>query len=322
MIRPGNDSGVRSGTDAPRPGLFLMGAMKSGTTYLRRLLASHPDIFMCEPDEPSYFVDPRQLKVIWRDMWERGFWRSEAHYLQLFRSAGDAMIVGEASTNYTKLPLMAGVPEKIQAFNPDARFIYLLRDPIERTISHYWHMVRHHAEYRSLARAIREDDQYLAVSYYAMQVKPYLERFGNDRVAIVTLEALIRHPVDVMRELYEWLGVDPADADVTSFGQPENVTPEVIRAPLWGGLPRRLRQSPWCRNIFAAIPNPIQTTLGRFAGRDVSRHSIDLAEVVAFLRPIQSCQTEELARLLGRDFSEWTTLTSAAAPPSIGASST
>ena len=113
MIRPGNDSGVRSGTDAPRPGLFLMGAMKSGTTYLRRLLASHPDIFMCEPDEPSYFVDPRQLKVIWRDMWERGFWRSEAHYLQLFRSAGDAMIVGEASTNYTKLPLMAGVPEKI-----------------------------------------------------------------------------------------------------------------------------------------------------------------------------------------------------------------
>ena len=183
-------------------------------------------------------------------------------------------------------------------------------------------MVRHHAEYRSLARAIREDDQYLAVSYYAMQVKPYLERFGNDRVAIVTLEALIRHPVDVMRELYEWLGVDPADADVTSFGQPENVTPEVIRAPLWGGLPRRLRQSPWCRNIFAAIPNPIQTTLGQFAGRDVSRHSIDLAEVVAFLRPIQSCQTEELARLLGRDFSEWTTLTSAAAPPSIGASST
>ena len=45
-----------------KPNLFLIGAMKSGTTYLRKLLKAHPDIFMCEPDEPSYFVDPRQLK--------------------------------------------------------------------------------------------------------------------------------------------------------------------------------------------------------------------------------------------------------------------
>jgi hypothetical protein len=299
-----------------KPGLFLIGSMKSGTTYLRKLLASHPAIFMCEPDEPSYFVDPRQLKVIWRDMWERGFWRSEAHYLRLFLSAGDATILGEASTNYTKLPLVSGVPEKIQAFNPDARFIYLLRDPIQRTISHYWHMVRHHVEHRSIFRAIREDNQYLTVSHYAMQIKPYLERFGNDRVAIVTLESLARQPIEVMRELYEWLGVDMGYADVTGFAQPENVTPEVIRMPLWGGLPRRLRQSPPFRNIFAAIPQPIQTVLRHFASRDVRRYSVDLADTVAYLRPIQRRQTEELAGMIGREFPEWTTLMEAAAEPS------
>jgi len=82
----------------------------------------------------------------------------------------------------------------------------------------------------------------------------------------------------------------------------------VVRAPLWGGLPRRLRQAPWFRSGFAAIPGPIHAALGRVAGRDVQRHSVDLAEVIAFLRPIQRRRTEKLAQLLGHDFPEWTTL--------------
>ena len=299
---------LRIATEHCKPGLFLIGSMKSGTSYLRKLLAAHPAIFMCEPDEPSYFVDPRQLKVIWRDMWECGLWKNEANYLRLFESAGNASILGEASTNYTKLPLVTGVPEKIQAFNPAARFIYILRDPIERTISHYWHMVRHHAEYRSIAKAISEDIQYLAVSHYAMQVKPYIERFGRDRIAIVTFETLVRDPITVMSALYQWLELNPADAALTGFTSPENATPEVVRAPLWGGLPRRLRQAPWFRSGFAAIPGPIHAALGRVAGRDVQRHSVDLAEVIAFLRPIQRRRTEKLAQLLGHDFPEWTTL--------------
>src|SRR5271170_4673027 len=146
-----------------KPDLFLIGAMKSGTTYLRKLLNAHPKIFMCEPDEPSYFVDPQQLKSIWIEMWERGFWKSEEHYLELFKSAGDATILGEASTNYTKRPLVTGIAEKIEAFNPRARFIYILRDPVARSLSHYWHMVRYHAEQRPIVEAIRRDSQFLAV---------------------------------------------------------------------------------------------------------------------------------------------------------------
>jgi sulfotransferase family protein len=68
-----------------KPNLFVIGAMKSGTNYLRKLLNAHPAIFMCEPGEPNHFVEPRQLKTIWTDMWKRGFWQSEQHYLELFR---------------------------------------------------------------------------------------------------------------------------------------------------------------------------------------------------------------------------------------------
>ncbi len=291
-----------------KPNLFLIGAMKSGTTYLRKLLNAHPAIFMSEPDEPSYFVEPQRLKQIWTDMWERDFWRSEENYLKLFESAGDATILGEASTNYTKMPVVSGVPEKIQAFNPEARFIYILRDPVERTISHYWHMVRYHAERRPIAKAIRRDDQYIAVSHYAMQAKPFLERFGRDRVAILTYETMIRNPAETAKEIYRWLGVGTEGADMAGFDEPEHVTPSVVSVSQWAGMPRRLRQSPHFRHLFRYIPCSVQSALRRATTRDLNRRSVDVSEAVEYLRPIQRKQAEELMRLLGRDFPEWTTL--------------
>ena len=76
-----------------KPNLFLIGAMKAGTHYVRKLLKAHPDIFMCEPDEPSYFVDPQDLRRIYPEMWQRRLWRSEERYLELFRPAVDAPIL-------------------------------------------------------------------------------------------------------------------------------------------------------------------------------------------------------------------------------------
>ena len=291
-----------------KPSLFLIGAMKSGTTYLCRLLEAHPAIFMCDPEEPSYFVDPAELRAIWPEMWERGFWRSEQNYLDLFRLAGDATILGEASTNYTKHPLVTGVPERIQAFNPAARFMYVLRDPVERTLSHYWHRVRYHAEARPVLEAIRRDPRYLAVSDYAMQIMPFIERFGADRVAIRTHESLVQNPAQVMQGLYDWLGVGAASPDPSVLAQPVHVTPDTVVASRWGGLPRRLRQSPPLRGLLRRVPQPIETALRRLTSHEVVRRSVDMSDAVAFLRPIQRRQTEALSRLLGRDFPEWTTL--------------
>ena len=227
-----------------KPNLFLIGTMKSGTTYLRKLLNAHPDIFMCDPDEPSYFVDPRWLRTLYPEMWERGLWRSEGRYLDLFRPAGDARILGEASTNYTMLPLLWGVPQRIAAFNPEARFIYLLRDLVERTISHYWHVARHHAEHRPIAEAVRRDPQFVAVSHYAMQLRPFLERFGHERIAVLIHEQLVADPRGVMGNLYRWLGVNAAWADVSEFSEPENLNP------------RNSRRTRLGRNTTAAAAGP------------------------------------------------------------------
>jgi hypothetical protein len=282
--------------------------MKSGTTYLNKLLGAHPEIFMCTPEEPSYFVDPRQLSTLWPEAWDLGFWRSEEHYLRLFRACGDAVVLGEASTNYTKSPLVAGVPTRIHNFNPDARFIYLLRDPVERTISHYWHMVRYHAERRPILEAIRAEPQYLDVSHYAMQLLPFLDLFGPDNVTVLIFEQLTRAPVATMRPLYDWLGVDSAGADLSGFALAENVTPDVLRMAAWQGTLQHLRQSRPFRSLVPYLPRAIRRNAVRLATRKVDRHTVDTADVAAFLRPIQQLQTRELERLVGRTFPEWTTL--------------
>lgn len=290
------------------PGLFVIGAMKSGTNYLRKLLGRHPSIFMTEVDEPSYFVDPDELKAIWPEMWARGYWRDERNYLQLFASAGDAAILGETSTNYTKIPLVSGVAERLHMFNPDARLIYLLRDPVERAVSHYWHMVRYHSECRSIAAAIRQDPQYVAVSHYAMQLAPFRERFGDDRIMVLTHESLVRDPLTTAETLYRWLGLDPACVDVAGFKDPEHVTPEAFRMPIWNGLPRKLWQSSSVRHISKHLPRRLQTQLREATNRYVCRQAVDLTEVTEFLRSIQRRQVDQLSEILNRGFPEWTTL--------------
>jgi hypothetical protein len=62
----------------PRPNLFLIGAMKSGTTYLCDLLAAHPEIFMSSPKEPCHFVDPKVLLRAWPGQWDQAIGAAES----------------------------------------------------------------------------------------------------------------------------------------------------------------------------------------------------------------------------------------------------
>lgn len=291
-----------------KPNLFVLGAMKSGTKYLSTMLNSHPSIFFCYPEEPSYFVDPEQLRMIWPYMWERGYWKNEREYLQLFASAGEAMVIGEASTNYSKLPFISGVPQRIKNFCPDAKFIYVMRDPVERTISHYWHMVRYHSEYRSMLRAIRTDTQYTDVSHYALQLTAYFDIFGTDRIKILTYEELTSNPLSTIRSLFEWLGVDPLFVP-TAINNKVNTTPDVLEKARGLRLLQKFRQPQFWGVIRPYVPSTLKTFLHtRIAVKIVNRSSVDLTEVLKCLRPIQIAQTEELTRLVGRGFPEWTTL--------------
>jgi hypothetical protein len=291
----------------PRPNVFLIGSMKSGTTYLSQLLAAHPAIFMSSPKEPSYFVDPADLLRVWPAAGQHSYRQSVDGYLSLFASAGKATIVAEASTSYSHLPLFPGVPERILAFNPEARFIYLMRDPVERTISHYWQRVRWCVERRPIESAIRADLHYCEVSYYARQLRAYLQHVECTRIYILTYEALLADPAGELSQLYAWLGVDPSFRPA-NLGVPSNVLPEVVEQVRGLGLAHRLSQSVPYRKFALHVPRSLRRLGSRLARRNVRPAEVDTSAVKAFLRPQQRLETEELRTLLGRDFPEWKTL--------------
>ena len=274
-----------------RPNLFLIGAMKSGTTSLHAYLGSHPEIFMCPEKEPQFFAK--------ETVWSRG----EDWYLGLFAGAEDESVIGESSTVYSRIPYFPGVPERIAKFNPEARFIYIMRDPLERTISQYWFRVRFHQERRDMLTAVREDLQLTAPSNYAMQLAPYFERFGSDRIATLTFEELSRNTSKVIADLFTWLGVDRSFVPA-NLGQRENVTPQTIVLPKVGLLNHigRALKPLIPSQIFSAAKRRLQ------AYESVNRNSSSVDEVIEFLRPMQKEQVKRLEEMLGRSFPEWTTL--------------
>jgi len=292
---------------ASRPNTFLIGSMKSGTTYLSDLLAMHPEVFMSSPREPCHFVDQKILREVWPLMWKKGYWRSAERYLGLFADAGDARIIAEGSTLYSQAPRFEHVPERILQMCPGARFIYLIRDPVERTISHYWHRVRWWGERRPLLKAIVDDRHYLNTSDYASQLRAYLRHVPRERVYVLTLEELIAEPLTHLRALFGWLEID-------SMFQPklegvfENPTPAIVEQERGFGVLNRIRRSPLNARIGLRVPAPLRKLAVKLAVREIRTANAPLDEVEDYLRPIQLRQTLELSELLGRTFPRWTTL--------------
>ena len=98
------------------PNLFVIGAMKCGTTSLHSYLNCHPDVLMSEKKETDFFV--KELN------WEKGL----GWYKNLFD--GEATIIGESSQNYSKYQWWPGVPERISNLIESPKFVYVLRDPV------------------------------------------------------------------------------------------------------------------------------------------------------------------------------------------------
>jgi len=292
----------------PRPNLFIVGSMKSGTTSLSAYLNTHPSIFMtADPKEPTYFLEREQILDVLPGVEQRGFWRGERYYLELFAKAEGMPIIGEASANYARLHRVKGVPERVAKFNPEARIVFIMRDPVERTISHYWYMVQHFDERRGMFKAIREDPDFVDTSNYAMQLRPYLKLFGAEHVKVLTTEALRDHPQEVMHDLFRWLGVD-ASFNPPNLTERFGATPAAVQKVRGLGLIHRFRYSRFWNAVGSHIP-PSVRGLGRaLSERRVERKDVDTSAVNAYLRLLQRAQCDELRALLGRDFPEWRVL--------------
>jgi hypothetical protein len=151
---------------------------------------------MSKPKELNFFVEELS--------WDLG--------LDWYRGRFDDRfpVRGESSPHYTNLPYFTGVAERIAAHVPDAKLIYMVRDPISRILSHWRHAVGAGYETRPMEDSLARSDQtYVTRSRYWMQLQPYLEHFDRSQIEVITQEELQSDRNGTMRKAFSFAGVDP-----------------------------------------------------------------------------------------------------------------
>ncbi len=228
------------------PNFYIAGGARCGSTSLEAYCRTHPQVYMSPVKEPNYFsygyagipfTGPGRDKVYTTSIKDR---RS---YEKLFRKAGEALAVGEASINYMIHPeACAG----IKAVTPDARIIFILRHPVERAWSSF---------HRSRFQGIEPEHDFLAAwradqqrrdaghwvnlhrykSLYGMHLRPWYEAFSPDRILVIRFEDFKADAGAVMSRVYRFLGVDSSyEPDISVIHNQTGEIENPLLRQLWG----------------------------------------------------------------------------------------
>ncbi|MCZ6772807.1 MAG: sulfotransferase domain-containing protein [Proteobacteria bacterium] len=208
----------------PLVDFLVMGTQKGGTTSLHSILRQHPRLLLPRVKELHFFDQDRYFFPIKRYGLYHRFFRSEFEKLASCRDRNDvpfeSFVKGEVTPIYMYwMPAL----DRIHAYNPNVKMIFLLRNPIGRATSHYAMELKRKAEDLPYPRAIREEEkrllqfpnkQHRIFSYvdrgkYAAQIERILERFPRQNLLFIKSDDFQTRFPEEIRKIQEFLGVDP-----------------------------------------------------------------------------------------------------------------
>ena len=213
--------------------LLVIGAQRSGTTYLHSVLEAHPDVAMAQPPRPEPKVFCSDEATAKGAEWYRATW---------FAHARPGQLLGDKSTSYLEDP---EAPSRAAEVLGTPEVVVLLRDPVRRAVSHWRFSTANGLETRPLEEALladlREDQPwdperssvspvaYLRRGRYAEQLRPWTTTFPDTTHVLFLEELLADH--DVLRSLVADLGLDP-DRTPVPVTDPVNARARA-RCPRW-----------------------------------------------------------------------------------------
>lgn len=305
-----------------RPNLFIVGAPKSGTTSLYDYLAGHPDVFMSPIKEPIYFAPDVQAGFKHRFR----FGDDEAAYLALYDGARSEKYRGEASTRYLASP---AAPRLIHEFDPGARIIVMLRNPIDFVYALHNERVSQQAEdVADFEEALALDDErregrhlprgsnalgsvYRDNAMFGRQMERWYAEFPREQVHVIVFDDFARDTPGEFRKVLEFLAIDPTYRPAAfAIVNPSHRSR--------GGLARRLmssRLAHWTRHRL--LPAVVGEDRAARLARRVRHSRLNRRpnprppirdELRAGLEREFETEVANLGRLLGRDLrAEWFT---------------
>jgi sulfotransferase family protein len=299
-----------------RPGFFLLGASKAGTTSLHYYLAQHPDILMSDPKEPAFF----RLEYARGPDW---YW---ATYFRRYRGQRAA---GDGAPQHLHLPFVAA---RIRDTAPDARLLVLCRHPVDRAVSAWRHNVRLGLEPRSfgdaVARNLRRLEQgetfegeagarryqqigdregnaglqrafgfYVEPGYYAEHIERYHRLFGAERLLVLFFDDLVTDPAGTTARVVAFLGL-PDHPLRDTRPQNEATSPAAAR------LNSLVAKVPGVGLLSPELRTRVRALVARAGKRGAPPAPVDAAALRGLAEHYRP-HIRRLAELTGRDLSGW-----------------
>lgn len=306
------------------PDFLIIGAAKAGTTALYRYLQQHPKIYFSPLKEPHYFsadIDPARFNsryyknsMINLEKYFRSktlkpvflaFVRKKEYYERLFEMARHDQVKGEASTSYLYSEEAAA---NIHNTIPEVKLIAVLRDPAERTYSHYLMARKFGFTSKSFLDAVKEDQRreykgwgiselYIELSRYYHQLKRYYDLFPEKQIKIILHEDLKRDPGEVLNEICHFLGIKKFSFDT---GNSHNVA----------GMPRFDKINVWLNRLGLRlklgnlIPEGLKGMLRKIYLKEDNIPPLK-EEEKQYLRGQFAEEVKQTAKLTGLDLRAW-----------------
>jgi Sulfotransferase domain len=275
------------------PDFLGVGALKAATTYLDVLLRGHPQLCL-----------PANIKEV--QFFNRYYDRGPEWYAGLFSrcdggrpaGVGRTQKRGEISPQYLA---DEECPRRIATLLPDVKLVVSVRDPVQRAYSQYKHWVEERGYREPFETFLAEHPSVLVRGEYFRSICRYLDHFALERIHVLLAEELIGGPEPVLREVFAFLGVDPAAAPAP-VARPQNVS----TVPRFHGLyvgTKRLTRWLYDRGGARVIDLAKSAGVPRLfdpRGRRRTFHPLSPATIQR-LRDHYAADVAGLSELLGRD---------------------
>lgn len=289
------------------PGFVFAGAGRAGSTAVVESLRRRPEVFVTEPKEPHYlalggqpaaFTGPGDDVTI-----NRVAVTEEAAYLGLFHDAPPGSLAGEGSVSTLYYHQVAA--PRLQALNPAAKVVVVLREPVARAFSSHQYLVNRGWEPETdFLTAVTHEERrkaegwhhlwhYTGMSRYAASVRAFVDTFGRDQVGVWWYDDLMSREEDTLRQIHAFLGLPDAPSPlgvgrVNVSGAPRR--PRVQRA-----LTAASRSAGLRRVVKAMVPFEVRE---RIRGANLAPNEVP-DEVARALRPRFVDDLAQLEQLLG-----------------------